>query len=93
VRLNTLPRPNGSRWDAGALFISGGVNFGPTSGISPLNEGFSIKTAWCAQPSGAPMTTDDEKWESLAAEYLRRLAAEDMLQWTRHWRFAERSIT
>jgi hypothetical protein len=39
------------------------------------------------------MTTDDEKWESLAAEYLRRLAAEDMLQWTRHWRFAERSIT
>jgi hypothetical protein len=39
------------------------------------------------------MTTDDERWESLASEYLRRLAAEDMLQWTRHWRFAERSIT
>jgi hypothetical protein len=39
------------------------------------------------------MTTDDERWERLAAQYLRRLAAEDMLQWTRHWRFAERSIT
>jgi hypothetical protein len=38
------------------------------------------------------MTTDDERWESLASEYLRRLAAEDMLQWTRHWRFADRSI-
>jgi hypothetical protein len=38
------------------------------------------------------MTTDDERWESLASEYLRALAAEDMLQWTRHWRFAERSI-
>jgi hypothetical protein len=37
------------------------------------------------------MTTDDERWESLASEYLRRLAAEDMLQWTRHWRFADRS--
>jgi hypothetical protein len=39
------------------------------------------------------MTTDDERWESLAALYLRQLAAEDMLQWTRHWRFADRSIT
>jgi hypothetical protein len=37
------------------------------------------------------MITDDEKWESLAAEYLRRLAADDMLQWARYWKFAERS--
>jgi hypothetical protein len=37
------------------------------------------------------MTTDDERWETLASEYLRRLAAEDMLQWTRYWRFADRS--
>jgi hypothetical protein len=41
--------------------------------------------------SGADMTTDDERWETLASEYLRRLAAEDMLQWTRYWRFADRS--
>jgi hypothetical protein len=44
-----------------------------------------------SQTNGADMTTDDEKWESLASEYLRRLAAEDMLQWTRYWRFADRS--
>jgi hypothetical protein len=37
------------------------------------------------------MATDDERWESLASEYLRRLAAEDMLQWTRYWRFADHS--
>jgi hypothetical protein len=29
---------------------------------------------------------DNEKWERLAAKYLRRLAAEDMRQWERHWR-------
>jgi threonyl-tRNA synthetase len=40
---------------------------------------------------GADMITDDDKWESLAAEYLRRLASEDMLQWARYWKFAERS--
>jgi hypothetical protein len=34
---------------------------------------------------------DDEKWENLAAEYLRRLAADDMFQWARYWKFAERS--
>jgi hypothetical protein len=39
------------------------------------------------------MITDDERWKSLAADYLRRLAAEDMPQWARHWRFAEHSIT
>jgi hypothetical protein len=30
--------------------------------------------------------TESEKWERLAAEYLQRLAAEDMRQWERHWR-------
>jgi hypothetical protein len=40
---------------------------------------------------GADMITDDDKWESLAAAYLRRLAADDMFQWARHWKFEERS--
>jgi hypothetical protein len=44
-----------------------------------------------AMQRGADMITDDDKWESLAAEYLRRLAAEDMMQWARYWKFAERS--
>jgi hypothetical protein len=57
---------------------------------SKFNEGFSIR--WHGAPTGgAVMTTDDERWESLASEYLRRLAAEDMRQWTRYWRFADRS--
>jgi len=30
--------------------------------------------------------TESENWERLAAKYLRRLAAEDMRQWERHWR-------
>jgi hypothetical protein len=30
--------------------------------------------------------TEIENWERLAAKYLRRLAAEDMRQWERHWR-------
>jgi hypothetical protein len=37
------------------------------------------------------MITDDDKWESLAAEYLRRLATEDMREWARYWKFEERS--
>src|SRR6201996_5145553 len=43
---------------------------------------------------GAAMATqynDDQKWEALAAKYLRRLAAEDMREWARYWRFEERS--
>jgi hypothetical protein len=35
--------------------------------------------------------TDKERWESLAAKYLRRLAAEDMRQWLRHYRSEDRS--
>jgi hypothetical protein len=38
------------------------------------------------------MITGDDKWESLAAAYLRRLAADDMFQWARHRKFEERSI-
>ena len=38
------------------------------------------------------MIADDKKnWESLAAEYLRRLAAEDMREWARYWKFEDRS--
>jgi hypothetical protein len=37
------------------------------------------------------MITDDKNWESLAAEYLRRLAAEDMREWARYWKFEDRS--
>jgi hypothetical protein len=40
---------------------------------------------------GANMITDDQKWESLAAEYLRRLAAKDMQQWARYWKLENRS--
>jgi hypothetical protein len=35
--------------------------------------------------------TDKRRWESLAAKYLRRLAAEDMRQWLRHYRSEDRS--
>jgi hypothetical protein len=37
------------------------------------------------------MIADDKNWESLAAEYLRRLAAEDMREWARYWKFEDRS--
>jgi hypothetical protein len=37
------------------------------------------------------MIADDKNWENLAAEYLRRLAAEDMREWTRYWKFEDRS--
>jgi hypothetical protein len=41
--------------------------------------------------SGADMITDDQKWESLASEYLRRLASKDMQQWARYWKSEDRS--
>jgi hypothetical protein len=37
------------------------------------------------------MITDDQKWESLASEYLRRLASKDMQQWARYWKSEDRS--
>ena len=35
--------------------------------------------------------THNQNWERLAAKYLRKLAAEDMQQWDRHYRFEDRS--
>jgi hypothetical protein len=37
------------------------------------------------------MITDDQTWESLASEYLRRLASKDMQQWARYWKSEDRS--
>jgi hypothetical protein len=58
----------------------------PTAGTPP-----GVMSAAAIAEASMSEQTHDQKWESLASEYLRRLAAEDMRQWERHYRFEDRS--